>query len=78
MPKRTQPECDYNLEFQVGRKVYRIYGEYGYDPPNFTCREKREWADRTKAPEWIENEFTRSLSSDLIALKFDDDGNLLE
>ena len=75
---RGPGDCDYELQFHLGNKDYRIYFEHCFEPPDFECREKREWAEGTKEPEWFENELTRKLGRELSALKFDEDGRLIE
>ena len=59
--------------FQLCKKIYRV--RWDFHEPNFECKEKREWAQKDKKAEWIDNEFTRDLSSLLCNLRFNEDGD---
>ena len=69
----------YNCEvvFRVENKVYRVRWFYNCEPTIFECRMLRQFVDKSKSDEWLDCEFTRSLSGVLNALRFDDSGNLL-
>ena len=61
------------IEFRVGQKDYRVKWQYYQN--NFQCMEKREWVDKTKPDEWIEeSNLGRELTRFLGAMRFDDDG----